>query len=167
MKIGEAHRTQSSSLCSANTIGAPMHPAPIGVADRTGKKSAKHNLNIIGAQCLASIAYWRRGTSVRQYLHRLTVRRLTYFHTNRLLTGLYRTKTEIRWRKDDGPIKNKQTSITMVRYPILSVLRLPTLQIFRYPLPLTGSFQNLKGTQAWEIFGLQFWVIDYFIVSYA
>jgi hypothetical protein len=27
MKIGEAHRKQSSSLYSANTIGAPMHPA--------------------------------------------------------------------------------------------------------------------------------------------
>jgi hypothetical protein len=74
MKIGEAHQTQSSSLYSANTIGAPKHPAPRGVADRTGKKSAKHNLNIIGAHCLVSIAYWRRGTSVSQYSHRLTVR---------------------------------------------------------------------------------------------
>jgi hypothetical protein len=27
-----------SSLYSANTIGAPMHPAPIGVADRAKKK---------------------------------------------------------------------------------------------------------------------------------
>ena len=45
------------------------------MADRTRKKkSAKHNLNIIGAQCLVNIAYWRRGTSVRQYPHRLTVR---------------------------------------------------------------------------------------------
>jgi hypothetical protein len=31
--------------------------------------------------------------------------RLAYFHTNRLLTGLYRT--EIRWRKDDNRIKKK------------------------------------------------------------
>jgi hypothetical protein len=54
MKIGEAYQTQSSSLYSAHTIGAPMHPAPIGVAVRTGKRSAKHNLNIIGAQCLVS-----------------------------------------------------------------------------------------------------------------
>jgi hypothetical protein len=61
MKIGKAHQTQSSSLYSANTIGAQIHPAPIGVADRTGK-------NIIGALCLVSIAYWRRGTSVRQYI---------------------------------------------------------------------------------------------------
>ncbi len=68
MKIGEAHQTQSSSLYSANAIGAPMHPAPIGVADRTRKK-------IIGALCLVSIAYWRRGhrsanklAPLRQYI---------------------------------------------------------------------------------------------------
>ena len=47
MKIGEAHRTQSSSLCSANTIGAPMHPAPIGVADRTGKKNPRNIIWIL------------------------------------------------------------------------------------------------------------------------
>jgi hypothetical protein len=34
--------------------------------------------------------------------------RLAYFHANRLLTGLYKTEKEIRWRKDDGNIK-KQT----------------------------------------------------------
>jgi hypothetical protein len=34
--------------------GAPTHPAPIGMADRTRKKSAKH---FIGAQCLVIIAY--------------------------------------------------------------------------------------------------------------
>jgi hypothetical protein len=38
-----------------------MLPAPIEMADRTRKK-------IISAQCLISIAYWRRGTSVRQYI---------------------------------------------------------------------------------------------------
>jgi hypothetical protein len=68
MKIGEALRTQASSLYSATPIGAPMHPAPIGVADRTRKKK------IIGALCLVSFAYWRRGTLVRQYSHLLTVR---------------------------------------------------------------------------------------------
>jgi hypothetical protein len=39
-----------------------------------------------------------------------------------------------------GPSKRKQTSITTVRYPILSVARLPTPLIFRYPLPLTSDF---------------------------
>jgi hypothetical protein len=42
-------------------IGAPMYPAPIVMADRTQKK-------IIGSLCLVSIAYWQRGTSVRQYI---------------------------------------------------------------------------------------------------
>ncbi len=36
--------------------------------------------------------------------------RLAYFHTNRLLTGLYKTETEIRGRKDDNKIK-KHTDI--------------------------------------------------------
>jgi hypothetical protein len=44
-----------------------MLPAPIVMADQTRKK-------IIGAPCLVSIVYWRRGTLVRQYSHRLTVR---------------------------------------------------------------------------------------------
>ena len=39
MKIGEALRTQASSLYSATPIGAPTHPAPIGVADQTRKKN--------------------------------------------------------------------------------------------------------------------------------
>jgi hypothetical protein len=61
MNIGEAHRTQSSSLYSANTIGTPKHPAPIVVGDGKRKK-------IIRSLCLVSIAYWRRGTSVRRYI---------------------------------------------------------------------------------------------------
>jgi hypothetical protein len=36
--------------------------------------------------------------------------RLTYFHDNPLLTGLYKQETEIRRRKDEGCIK-KQTDI--------------------------------------------------------
>jgi hypothetical protein len=32
------------------------------------KKYVKHNLNIIGTPCLASIAYWQRGTLMRQYI---------------------------------------------------------------------------------------------------
>jgi hypothetical protein len=41
-----------------------------------------------------------------------------------------------------GPLKSKQTSITTIPYPILSVARLPTPLIFHYPLPL-----NLKSLQ--------------------
>ncbi len=40
-----------------------------------------------------------------------------------------------------GPLKSKQTSITTVRYPIVSVERLPTPLIFRYPLPLRNQKQ--------------------------
>jgi hypothetical protein len=61
MKIGEAHRTQSSSLYSANTIGAPMHSAPIGVADRTRQKN--YWRTVPGERCLLA-----RGTSERQYI---------------------------------------------------------------------------------------------------
>jgi hypothetical protein len=49
-EIGGAHRTQSSSLYSANTIGTPMHPAPIGVADRKRKKN--YWLTVSGQHCL-------------------------------------------------------------------------------------------------------------------
>jgi hypothetical protein len=38
--------------------------------------------------------------------------------------------------KTTGPLKSKQTLITTVRYPILSVDKLPTPLIFRYTLPL-------------------------------
>jgi len=90
-----------------------MHPAPIGVAVRTGKKkSGKQNLNIFGAQCLVSIAYWRRGTLVPEgdigapiFTSTNSSVRLAYFHTNRLLFGLYKQETEILRRKDDGNIK--------------------------------------------------------------
>jgi hypothetical protein len=61
MKIGEAHRTQSSYLYSANTIGAPMHPAPIGVADRTPKKNYWRTVS--GQHCLLA-----QGTLERQYI---------------------------------------------------------------------------------------------------
>ena len=38
--------------------------------------------------------------------------------------------------KTTGSLKIKQTSITTVRYNILTVARLPTPLVFRYPLPL-------------------------------
>jgi hypothetical protein len=61
MKIGEAHRTHSSSLYSANTIGEPMHPAPIGVAGQTRKKT--YWRTVPGQLCLLA-----EGTSERQYI---------------------------------------------------------------------------------------------------
>jgi hypothetical protein len=61
MKIGEAHRTQSYSLYSANTIGAPMLPAPIVVADRTQTKK-------LLAHYVWSALPIGGGTSERQYI---------------------------------------------------------------------------------------------------
>ncbi len=71
MKLGEAHRTQSSFLYSANTIGAPMHPAPIGVADRTKKKLLAHcawSALPIGAGDIGAPIYWRTEATLRQYI---------------------------------------------------------------------------------------------------
>ncbi len=44
--------------------------------------------------------------------------------------------------KTTGPLKSKQTSITTVRCPILSVARLLIPIIFRYPLPLNACPLN-------------------------
>jgi hypothetical protein len=97
MKIGEAHRTQSSSLYSANTIGAPMHPAPIGVAVRTEKKIREtlfeyYWRTVSGQHCL--LAEGDIGAPI--FTSTNSSVRLAYFHTNRLLTGLYRAEMEIR-----------------------------------------------------------------------
>ena len=90
MKIGEAHRTRSSSLYSANTIGAPMHPAPIGVAVRTGKKICETKFEyywrtVSGQHCL--LAEGAIGAPI--FTSTNSSVRLAYFHTNRLLFGLY------------------------------------------------------------------------------
>jgi hypothetical protein len=83
MKIGEAHQSQSSSLHSANTIGAPKRPAPIGVADRTGKKyywrtvpwpalpiggGGHRCANILAHRSPPAPIYWRSEALLRQYI---------------------------------------------------------------------------------------------------
>ncbi len=88
-----------------------MYPASIEMADWRQKKSSKHNLNrnwrtVSGQHCL--LAERDIGAPIFTLANSLV--RLAYFHTNRLLTGLYKTETEIRWRKDDNKIK-KQTDI--------------------------------------------------------
>jgi hypothetical protein len=111
MKIGEAHQTQSFSLYSANTIGAPMYPAPIGVADRTRKKN--YWLTVPGEHCLLALRCPLRHQlmlcgGIIEILKRggpnISVR-LTYFQDNHLLTGHYKQETEILLRKDDDNIK--------------------------------------------------------------
>ena len=70
MKIGEALRTQASSLHSATPIGAPMNPAPIGVADRTRKKN--YWRTVPGHHCLLAEGdicapiYWRTDPPVHR-----------------------------------------------------------------------------------------------------
>jgi hypothetical protein len=72
MKIGEAHRTQASSLYSATPIGALMYPAPIGVADRTRKKKLLEHCVWsalpIGGGDIGAPVYWRTEAPLRQYI---------------------------------------------------------------------------------------------------
>ena len=72
MKIGEAHRTQASSLYSTTPIGAPMYPAPIGVADRTREKKLLEDCVWsalpIGAGDIGAPFYWRTDEPLRQYI---------------------------------------------------------------------------------------------------
>ena len=103
----------------------------------TKKKSAKHNLNIIGAQCLVNIAYWRRGTSVRQYPHRLTVRCASpIFIPIAYSMSFTNRKRKYVEEKMAAELKHKQTSIATVWYHLLPVASLLTPLIFHYPLPL-------------------------------
>jgi hypothetical protein len=67
--------------------------------------------------------------------------RLAYFHTNRLLTELYKQETEIRCRKDDGNIK-KLTDIDRhgpVPYSNNSLLPDPP----PFSLPTTFKYENV------------------------
>ncbi len=114
-----------------------MHSAPIGVAVRTGKISAKQNLNIIGAQCLVSIAYWRRGTLVRQYSHRLTVQCVSpIFIPIAYYLGFTDRKREYFEEKTTATLKSNQTSIATVRNHLRTLASSPTPLIFHWSLLL-------------------------------
>jgi hypothetical protein len=76
--------------------------------------------------------------------------RLAYFHPNRLLIELYKQKRKYVAKKTTCPLKSKQTWITTVPYPILSVARLLTPLIFRYPLPLRLYASGLNGEHGKE-----------------
>jgi hypothetical protein len=71
--------------------GAPTHPAPIGMADRTRKKVRKtyYWRRVSGQHCLLAEGDIGAPISTSSV-------RLTYFHTNRLLNELYKQETEIR-----------------------------------------------------------------------
>ena len=130
MKIREALRTQAFSLYSATPIGAPKHPAPIGVADQHEKK-------IIGAPCLVSIAYWRRGILVRQYSHRLKVRCASpIFKPIAYKLRFTNRKRKYFEEKSTATLKSKQTLITTVRNHLRALASFPTFLIFHWSLPL-------------------------------
>jgi hypothetical protein len=95
MKIGEAHRTQASSLYSATPTGAPMHPAPIVMADRTRNKKIRETLLAYHAWSALPIGGGRHQCANISKVIVFGAVRLTYFHANRLLTGLYKQETEI------------------------------------------------------------------------
>ncbi len=122
-------------------------------ANRSGgpnrkKKSAKQNLNIIGAQCLVSIAYWRRGTLVRQYSHRLTVRCASpIFIPIAYYLGFTNRKRKYFKEKTTATLKSKQTSIATVWNHLRTLASSPTPLIFHWSLPLSAQrkadFQSL------------------------
>ncbi len=71
--------------------------------------------------------------------------RLAYFHTNNLLTGLYKTETEICWRKYNNKIK-KQTDI--VRHgpkPSLNSSQTPNPPPFSLSTIFKGSPNSTKS----------------------
>ena len=135
MKIGKALRTQASSLYSATPIGAPMHPAPIGVADRTRKKN--YWRTVPGHHCLLAEGdigaqiYWRTEAPLRQYI------------------GAPRppcTPTLLVLERDKLKLKSKQTSIATVRKHLRTVASLPTSLTFHYPLPLKFNLKHPRSS---------------------
>jgi hypothetical protein len=137
-----------------------MHPAPIGVADRTEKKF--YWLTVLGQHCLLAEGdigapiYWSTDppcTPTLLVLERNTpsdfliscnkfhiaywrtsiLVRLAYFHPNRLFTNRKRKYVE---EKTTATLKSKQTSIATVRKHLRTVASLPTPLSFHYPLPL-------------------------------
>ncbi len=80
--------------------------------------------------------------------------RLDYFHNGRLLTGLYKTETEIRWRKTTTKLKSKETSIATVLNRLQTVASLPNPLPFHYPLPLkVGGNEKQWGSGRSQILG--------------
>jgi hypothetical protein len=93
------------------------------------------NLNIIGALCLVSIAYWRRGTLVRQYSHWLTVQcALPIFKPIAYKLSFTNRKRKYFEEKKTATLKIKQTSIATVRnhIPTVACFLTPSLFITHY-----------------------------------
>ncbi len=148
MKIREAHRTQY----------LPYNP-PILLAQwcplrqYIGGPSTKKK--IIGAQCLVNIAYWRRGTLVRQYSHRLKVRCPSpIFKPIAYKLRFTNRKRKYFEEKTSATLKSKQTSIATVRNHLRTLASFPTPLIFHWSLPLSNFnckyiLQHLRLFEKW------------------
>jgi hypothetical protein len=95
------------------------------MADRTRKKK------IIGALCLDSIAYWRRGTLVRQYSHRLKVRCASpIFKPIAYKLRFTNRKRKYFEEKATATLNSKHTSIARVRNHLRTLASFPTTHHF-------------------------------------
>jgi hypothetical protein len=114
MKIGEAHRTQSSSLYSANNIGAPMHPAPIGVANRTRKntywRTVPGQLCLLAEGDIRAPIYWRTDATRANSISAQKKEHLAVHRVNRVLGFL---SSRPNW--DPPPLK-PQVSVSLLWY---------------------------------------------------
>ena len=136
MKIGEAHRTLSSSLYSANTNGAPMHPAPIGMADRTREKN--YWLAVFGEHCL--LAEGDIGAPI--FTSTKSSVRLAIFITITYYLGFTNRKRKYFEEKTTATLKSKRTSIATVRNHLRTLASSPTPLIFHWSLPLKWELSD-------------------------
>ncbi len=95
---------------------------------------------LIGAPCLVSIAYWRSGTLVRQYSHRLKVRCASpIFKPIAYKLRFTNRKRKYLEEKSTATLKSKQTSIATVRNHLRTLASFLTPLIFHWSLPLKNQ----------------------------
>jgi hypothetical protein len=118
-------------------IGAPMSPAPIGNAHQA--QWANNIFFVFDLPLL--LAEYKEDDCVRCAS--------PIFIPIAYYLSFGNRKRKYVAENTTGPSKSKQTSIATVRYPFLSLARLPTPLIFRYPLPLKRHSQHTprEGTK--------------------
>ncbi len=88
----------------------------------------------------ASPPNWKQGNALNSSV------RITYWHGNRLIICLFMSETEIRKRKDDGKLKDKQTSIASVPDYCPTTAIFPTPLIFHCTQSFSQSFWRFNAT---------------------
>jgi hypothetical protein len=114
-------------------IGGPMSPAPLLLADQTQKMY--RNVRILSRQ--------DKKNKKRRTEQFGALRLFSSQSPINLALQTGNRKTLQKRRRVHK--KNKQTSITTFRYPILSVACFLTPLLFQYPLPLKGSHRMGDG----------------------